>query len=132
MSTAFMGANHFISLEKAKKLKNNFKEKKNQLIDPKIPSTDVIPDSETFDRVAIDRLLALPGCVGIRIYTGLDEEYKIRLILVGVNDQGEDLIIPGTNTESLTTSTILPTSGEVVEEGLRCPPVCPTTTILNA
>lgn len=127
MSTQFIGANNLIPLSKAKQLKALFKEKKGQLINPNIPATDVIPDSETFDRAAIDRLLALPGCVGIRIYTGMDEEFKLRLILVGVNDKGEDLIIPSTTTAD----SIEENDGEVVEEGIRCPPYCSTTSPLN-
>ncbi|HYH14988.1 MAG TPA: hypothetical protein VD794_07205 [Flavisolibacter sp.] len=121
MSIAFKGANHFIPLEKAKKLKKKFKEKKGQLINPGIKVQDVIPDSETFDRAAIDRLLALPGCVGIRIYTGMDDEDKLHSILVGVNDKGEDLIIPS-NTVGLTAEN----DGVVVEDAVRCPPHCPT------
>jgi hypothetical protein len=122
MSTEFMQATNLIPLSKAKKLKAIFKEKKKDLINPKITATDVIPDSETFNRSAIDRLLALPGCVGIRIYTGMDEEDKLHSILVGVNDKGEDLIIPST-TASLTGE-----DGEVVEDAVRCPPNCPPST----
>lgn len=134
MSTQFIGANHFIPLAKGKKLKKFFKEKKGQLTNPGISKKDILPDSETFDRAAIDRLLALPGCVGIRIYLGLDEEFKVRLILVGVDEQGHDLIIPSTSSASFSTATSAtfstttsPTEeeGEVVEEGLRCPPICP-------
>jgi hypothetical protein len=126
MSTEFMGASNLIPLSKAKKLKAIFKEKKKDLINPKITATDVIPDSETFNRSAIDRLLALPGCVGIRIYTGMDEEDKLHSILVGVNDKGEDLIIPST-----TTSLTEEGEGEVVEDGIRCPPNCPPSSGLN-
>jgi hypothetical protein len=122
MSTEFLGASNLIPLSKAKKLKANFKLKKKDLINPKITATDVIPDSETFNRTAIDQLLALPGCVGIRIYSGLDDESKLHSILVGVNEKGEDLIIPST-----TTSLIEEGDGEVVEDGLRCPPYCPPT-----
>jgi len=120
MSTEFKQAKNVIPLSRAKQLKANFKEKKGQLINPKIPATDVIPDSETFNREAIDRLLALPGCVGIRIYTGMDEEFKLRLILVGVDDQGKDLILQSSTTENLTAIA----EGEVVEDGFRCPPYC--------
>lgn len=116
MSTEFLQSSNLIPLSKAKKLKENFKLKKKDLINPQIPA-DVIPDSETFNRSAIDKLLALSGCVGIRIYTGLDDEDKLHSILVGVNEKGEDLILPST-TESLTGE------GEVVEDGLRCPPYC--------
>lgn len=124
MSTSFIGANNFIPLSKAKQLTAFFKGQKGQLINPHLHAKDVIPYSETFDRVAIDELLGLPGCVGIRIYFGLDEEFKIRLILVGVNDKGEDLIIPS-STEDETSD------GKVVEEGIRCPPHCPTTSSVD-
>ena len=124
MSTSFIGANNLIPLEKAKKLTAFFKEERDNLINPGIYSQDVIPFSETFDRRAIDQLLALDGCVGIRIYTGLDEEFKLRLILVGVNDKGQDLIIPDP-TEGAGTEV-----GLVVEEGARCPPFCPTDSLL--
>jgi len=132
MSTQFKGANHFISVEKAKKLKKLFKEKKAQLINPEIQATDVIPDSETFDRAAIDRLLALPGCVGIRIYSGLDEEDKLHSILVGVDENGNDLIIPDTTTSTLTATTLTEEGGLVVEDAVRCPPNCPPSSDLNS
>ena len=119
MSTSFLEASNLIALAKAKQLKNFFKAQKGQLINPKITAKDVIPDSETFNRTAIDKLLALPGCVGIRIYSGLDEEFKLHSILVGVNEKGEDLIIP------TTTAATEEEGGEVVEDGMRCPPNCP-------
>jgi len=128
MSTQFLGANHFIPLEKGRKLKKFFKENKGQLINPGLSRKDILPDSETFDRGAIDRLLALPGCVGIRIHLGLDVEFKLRLILVGVGEDGGDLIIPSTTATTFTTSadaSLTAEEGEVVEEGLRCPPICP-------
>ena len=126
MSTSFLEASNLIALSKAKQLKSFFKAQKGQLINPKISAQDVIPDSETFNRTAIDKLLALPGCVGIRIYTGLDEEFKLHSILVGVNDKGEDLIIPSSVTENNAEE-----GGEVVEEALRCPPICPPTSKLD-
>jgi hypothetical protein len=125
MSTSFLEASNLIALSKAKQLKSFFKAQKGLLINPKISAKDVIPDSETFNRTAIDRLLAIPGCVGIRIYTGLDEEFKLHSILVGVNDKGEDLIIPSV------TENNAEEGGEVVEEALRCPPICPLTSKLD-
>lgn len=127
MSTEFLQATNLIPLSKAKKLKDNFKQKKKDLINPKITAKDVIPDSETFNRTAIEKLLALPGCVGIRVYTGMNEEDQLCLILVGVNDKGEDLIIPTMSTAGLTVEG----EGEVVEDGMRCPPSCPPPSSLN-
>ena len=126
MSTSFIGGKNLISLDKAKKLTGFFKKERGRLVNPGVPFKDVIPYSETFDRSAIDRLLNLEGCVGIRIYNGLDEEFKLHSIIVGVNDKGEDLVIPGT-TEGADTEE----GGLVVEDGVRCPPTCPDTTLLN-
>ena len=126
MSTSFIGANHLIPLERAKKLTGFFKTEKDRLINPGLGKKDIIPFSETFDRGAIDDLLKLEGCVGIRIYTGLDEEFKLRLILVGVDKEGKDLIIPST-TEGLS----IEEGGLVVEDGVRCPPHCSEESPLN-
>lgn len=126
MSTVITETKNLIPLSRAKRLQALFKEKKGQLIHPKITATDVIPDSETFNRKAIERLLALPGCVGIRIYTGLDDELKLHSILVGVNEKGEDLTIPST-----TVGLDAAEEDVVVEDAIRCPPNCPPPSDLN-
>jgi hypothetical protein len=122
MSDVITNGKNLIPLERAKKLTGFYKEERGRLINPSIAKKDVIPYSETFDRSAIDLLLKLEGCVGIRIYQGLDEEFKLHSIIVGVNEKGEDLIIP----DSTEGGEPAEGGGFVVEDAVRCPPNCPT------
>ena len=74
---------------------------------------------------------------GIRIYYGRGPNGEIKMILVPVDSLGNDMIgriidlnrkpAPGTaHIEALTTD-----SGQTVEQGQRCPPLCTTTGGLN-
>ncbi|MBY0435934.1 MAG: hypothetical protein K2U26_17725 [Cyclobacteriaceae bacterium] len=49
-----------------------------------------------FGREAIERLLKVPDCAGIRIYYGLNEKEESELMLVAVNEKGDNLL-PTTN-----------------------------------
>ena len=42
-------------------------------------------------RNIIDRILAQPGCVGMRFYYGLNEEGQKTLVYVGVDAEGKDI-----------------------------------------
>lgn len=55
-----------------------------------------IPNSETFNKAALLEILKDPKCVGMRMYYGLkkgDKRNEFRLILVGVDEQGNDLFV---------------------------------------
>lgn len=71
------------------------------------------PNSSKAYLVNVDKLnliTAQEDCVSVRIYNGYDTETNTtNLVLVGVNDQGEDL-----------------TDGIIIEKTLPCPPYCPT------
>jgi hypothetical protein len=43
-------------------------------------------------RVIIDRILAQPGCVGMRFYYGLNEDGNKTLVYVGVDAEGKDIV----------------------------------------
>lgn len=62
-----------------------------------------------FGRAVLDRMLAQPGCVGLRIYHAKHEKGNATFVLVGTNADGQDLW-----------------QGTVAEEMLPCPPNCPT------
>lgn len=83
------------------------------------------PLSETFDRVAIERLLATEGCTSLRIYYGMQENNDVDAILVASNAANED-ILPSTASASLTTP-----DGVILEDGQRCPEACPPKSPLN-
>ena len=60
-----------------------------------------------FGHVIIERILAQPGCVGIRCYYALDENGKQQLIIVGVDSNENDLY-----------------EGVIAERSIPCPPKC--------
>ncbi|MBX2950072.1 MAG: hypothetical protein KF704_12400 [Crocinitomicaceae bacterium] len=70
------------------------------------------PDSSKAYLVNVDKLNLITeqeGCVKVRIYNGYDTQTNnTNLVLVGVDNQGEDL-----------------TDGIIIERTLPCPPYCP-------
>lgn len=60
-----------------------------------------------FGREVLDRMLAQPGCVGLRIYHARHERGHDTFVLVGADADGNDLW-----------------KGTVAEEAAPCPPFC--------
>jgi hypothetical protein len=77
-----------------------------------------MPLSETFDISAIDALMK-QNPTQIRIYYGMNDDNSIHAILVGVDENGNDMF-PGQ-----------PESGAIMERALRCPMTCPPPSVLN-
>lgn len=96
--------NHAISLEQAIIMTGLYRSS--------IP--EGMPVSETFQLESVNTLLSQSGCTAMRIYYGKKEDGTIHAILVGVNDKGEDI-----------------TEGVILEDGFRCPPICPADSPLN-
>jgi hypothetical protein len=61
-----------------------------------------------FHAEAFHRILRQPGCVGIRVYPSLHEDGQQSLVLVGVDEKGNDM-----------------TGGEISNDPWQCPPFCP-------
>ena len=125
--------NNRITLKQAIDYVTRFRTRKIDLIKPEYVEKNILPTSETFDREAVDKLLANPSCVKLRIYNGMSEDLNIRMILVGVDAKDQDIL-------PLTENTLLNGDEEggdddneaiIVEEGVRCPPTCPPTSPLN-
>ncbi len=68
-----------------------------------------------FGRDAVMQILTQEGTVGLRYYYGLDDNGLQHLILVGVNQEGEDM-----------------TNGFLAERNFLCPPLCSDPNKLNA
>ena len=66
----------------------------------------------SFDRAAIDKILAQPGCARLRIYQGKNEDGTPSLVLVGVDAAGKDM------------------TANIMERGGICPPYCDATSEL--
>jgi hypothetical protein len=65
------------------------------------------PKAHFFFRDAFDTLLAQKGVAGIRIYRGRGKDGAPNLVMVAVDQEGNDL------------------TGEVMEQCYPCPPICP-------
>lgn len=137
---------HRIPLDKAKKMTKFFRDHRGQNNIPGQLGT-IVPICETFDRAGFDALLAQPGCVGVRIYYGMDDTLGLHAIIVGVDAENRDILPAGTTTTTLSTTTMSTatteptttdggtTSGDetgiILDEGIRCPPTCPPPSELN-
>jgi hypothetical protein len=115
--------NQFISLPTAIEMTARFRTERNNILQFEYQDQNVLPLSETFDRSAIDTLLGKEGAVALRIYYGMDENLKIHAIIVASNENNEDLLAP----MSLTATE----EEDIVENGTRCPELCPEPSPLN-
>ncbi len=96
--------NHQITLEEASALTARYRATANAA-DAK---------AEYFGKDALISLLSQNACVGVRIYYGVDENNVKKLVLVGVNAEGNDMC-----------------EGELMEKGTLCPPICSADNPLN-
>jgi hypothetical protein len=116
--------NNSITLQQAVDMTTLFRQEKDNIVNPKLIGQNILPVCETFDRDIFDAILAQPGCVKMRIYSGLNPQLQLRAVIVGVNSNDEDI---------LPTATATVADGEVPigEDGQSCPPICPPPSALN-
>ena len=115
---------HFISLTQASEMTARYRENIEIVLDPAYKNQSIFAQSETFNREAFDEVLSKEGCAGLRIYYGMDEELKVHAIIVGA-DQGNNDILPETLQNALMVD------NSIIEEGQRCPSLCPPPSPLN-
>ncbi|HEY5407791.1 MAG TPA: hypothetical protein VIJ92_11920 [Ginsengibacter sp.] len=115
---------HFIPLQKAVEMATLFRQQNENILATEYRKQNILAHSETFNRHAFEKLLAETDCAGIRIYYGMDEKLKVHAVLVGVNDSNED-ILPSQGNQPQSTIPV------IVEEGQRCPDICPEKSPLN-
>lgn len=124
-NTLIPGKTHFIPLQQAIDMTTLYRKQKEPILLPEYRDKNILANCETFNREAIDYLLAEKDCAGIRIYFGMDAEMKVHAILVAVNAANEDLL-------PALTSAPGDEGYKVVEDGQRCPDDCPPASVLNA
>lgn len=96
---------HSISLEDAGELTRSYRDES---------KTGAII-AEFFGKEALQRMLNQQGCVGIRCYYGKKADGSPALVLVGANENEDDII-----------------DGEIAEAGSSCPPSCASANALNS
>ena len=113
LTNLFQHINHEISLDDAIEMTTRFREEIELMLKPEYADTDVLPVSETFNKTIFKDLIMQTGCVAIRAYLGMDENYQVRFLFVGVDDNNND-ILARTGEQP----------GYIFEYGQRCPPIC--------
>jgi hypothetical protein len=115
----------FISLKKAIEMTSLFRKEKEELLKEQYRNKNILVNSETFEKDQLEKILAKDGCEKLRIYYGMDEEFKIHAILVPVNANNEDILPEVKINEE-------PINDEgIIDKGVRCPPNCPPPSELN-
>ena len=89
--------NHVITLDQAVKLVQNY------TFSPSAPTTK----GGVFARSIFDKILSQSGCIGIRYYYAKKDDGTPTLVLVGVDNTGNDL-----------------TAGVLGDQVFPCPPYC--------
>lgn len=117
---------HFIALPRAIEMTSLYRSQKENILALAFKNQNILPVCETFNRTDLDTVLSHNGCVGLRVYFGMDELLKVRVIMVGVNENNEDMLPV---TSALETDS--DTGDDILEEGHRCPPACPPPSPLN-
>ncbi len=111
-------SSNLISLQTAIDMTTKFRNEKENILTQSMRGQNILPICETFNRSAFDTLLAQSGCEAIRVYFSMDSSLKVKVVIVGVDGNKAD---------------ILPASDvKIVEEGQRCPDICPPSSPLNS
>ena len=109
---------NFISLQTAKTMTTNYQSGKENLLKTNLQNQGILPICETFGRAAFDTILSDTNCQKVRVYLCLATGNKVRVLVVGVNANDEDILPSGTE-------------NKIIEDGVRCPDVCPPASALN-
>ena len=96
-----------------------YRENKELILAEDYKKSDILAYSETFNAEDVRLLLSQPGCVGFRVLYGMDDKLWIHAILVGVDANGNDIVIQNLGFG------LKNDEGYVVENASRCPPDCP-------
>ena len=116
----------FISLTEAHNMTTLYRQYRETILEPEYQSQDILAISETFDKADVETVLGHSGCEGLRVYYGMDENFRVHAILVGVNGDNEDMLPPANPPSPA------PEDEHILERGLRCPDMCGPESPLNS
>lgn len=91
-SDALNAINHTLPVMEGLTMIDNFIANRETMLAGAFQGNDTLPVSETFNLQTILNLITQPSAVGFRAYLGLDSTNKVRIILVGADSDGKDII----------------------------------------
>jgi hypothetical protein len=105
----------------AKAMVKTYLDNKSTVLKPEYLELNVLSNTITYGVDAFKNLVNNPKCTQIRMYFGMNEKLEITGIFVGVDPDGNEILIQ--NEANLSTGT-----DYTLDEGIRCPPTCQTDT----
>lgn len=71
-------------------------------------------------------VLDQPGCIGLRYYHGLDDDGQYRIVIVGVDASGADIVKPGKQRASaqVAKAAVGEATAVLLDRSWPCPPMC--------
>ncbi|MDB5252184.1 MAG: hypothetical protein JWP27_1353 [Flaviaesturariibacter sp.] len=119
---------HEISLDKAIEMTTRYRDLNNKILKEEYQGRNILPRSETFDRDALDRILAQDRCRKVRIYYGMDDRDLVHAVIVGVDAEDRDILPLRADAARLSMGD---DEGQIAEDSTRCPDTCPPESPLN-
>jgi hypothetical protein len=120
--------NNRIPFSDAIEMTKRFRDNREEILDIDQRGKDILALNETFDKADIEQLMQQQDCTAFRIYYGMDTNLKVHAILVGVDNNGADILPEAVYNGQAGTVT---NTGELLEDAIRCPTVCPPASPLN-
>lgn len=114
---------HSITPSLAIEMTSRYRANKDAILNSSYTNQDILALSDTMNKEALRDLMDDTNCKAFRIYYGMDADLKIKPIIVGVNEDNEDMLPPP---DSL--SEVIYT---IADDTQRCPPICPPSSYLN-
>ena len=111
---------HYISLKEAVEMTTTFRENRETILADDYKETNVLAQCETLDKEALRAFMDNEYCKSIRLYSGMNNDLQVKTILVGVNENAEDMIEGA--------QVVLP----LVDKSARTPPHSVPQSVLNS
>ena len=121
-------AKHAVSFETASGMVKQFKRFRNRMTRARqtgLLTGDVphLPVCLSFNKAAIYQLMKTPGCVGIRFYPAINSNQQLTLVIVGVDETGENILPAKTSGNKLLANAVVAQgSTSLLDEGQASPP----------
>jgi hypothetical protein len=101
----------------AKFMVKTYLENKSLVLKQEYLESNVLSNTITYGVEAFKRLVNNPNCCQIRMYYGMNEKLEITGIFVGVDPDGNEILIQSDDN-------LVEVTEYTLDEGLRCPPTC--------